>query len=356
MTALKEFSDGEVVTAIYRSYYEQGTAEPPRPYLGASSIGAECNRQLWYNFRWAQQVKFDGRMYRLFQTGHLEEPRMVADLRAIGATVHDRDPLTGKQYNFTDLWGHFRGNADGKAFNIPGGGKQPHILEFKTHSNKSFTALSKQGVANAKPMHYAQMQMYMGWDKTDRALYLAKNKDTDELYAERIKYDPALFMRLQARAQQIIFASTPPSRITDDPAFFICQMCDHKKLCHGNKVAQLSCRTCVYATPTQDGDGSWHCSKYNVKPDYHQQRAGCASHLPIPDLLNYATPEDAGNDWILFSHKQTGKQFTVGVLTPVELHHLPNYSSEEIAAADGGVVTDGFVTDLKTAFPGAKIV
>ena len=106
MPDIADFTD-PVVAAIYEQYEKRGETEKARTYLGASVIGKECKRALWYSFRWAGTESFDGRMLRLFQTGHLAEPRFVADLRSIGATVWDCDPATGKQFGFS----HFGGNG-----------------------------------------------------------------------------------------------------------------------------------------------------------------------------------------------------------------------------------------------------
>lgn len=65
--------------------------------LGASQIGRECERQLWYGFRWATMGEaFDGRMLRLFNRGHREEAVFVEELRGIGCDVRDVDPSTGE--------------------------------------------------------------------------------------------------------------------------------------------------------------------------------------------------------------------------------------------------------------------
>ena len=61
-----------IVAAIYEQYEKRGKSELSRTYLGASIIGKECKRALWYDFRWATRESFDGRMYRLFQTGFAE--------------------------------------------------------------------------------------------------------------------------------------------------------------------------------------------------------------------------------------------------------------------------------------------
>jgi hypothetical protein len=77
---------------------------PPRPHLGASQIGNDCNRALWYSFRWAVWPHFDGRTLRLFDRGQREEAVFVEELRRIGArassfplptlVVTSQDPLT----------------------------------------------------------------------------------------------------------------------------------------------------------------------------------------------------------------------------------------------------------------------
>jgi hypothetical protein len=155
-------------------------------------------------------------------------------------------------------------------------------------------------------MHWIQMNTYMGWTGYERALYAAVNKDTDELYFERVKFDALEFAKTQAKAEAIIFATLPPSRLSDDPAYYKCKMCDHREVCHGIRVPKKSCRTCVHATPTKNGDGSWHCAKYDIAPTHDQQLTGCLAHLPLPPLLQYAEPLDAGEDWIQFRHNGTG--------------------------------------------------
>lgn len=346
----------QLVADIYAQYEKRGESEKSRTYLGASIIGKECKRALWYAFRWAAKEKFDGRMLRLFQTGHLAEPRFVADLRAIGATVYDVNPADGKQFGFVDHGGHARGHMDGAVQGIPGGGKKWHVAEFKTHSAKSFATLKKDGVKKAKPEHFAQMQWYMGKSGMDRALYLAVNKDTDELYSERLEFDKVAFEQIQAKFDSIIFAAEPPAKISQDPKFFLCNWCNFNSICHGHKVPAASCRTCVHSTPERDGDGRWSCAK--AGPDssipVEAQRTGCGQHLPLPFLLTYADAVDAGDGWVEFKRKDSGAEFVVA--TPGSTHpypHFPIYSSHEISAAtDHRAICDPEVEKYRTQFGG----
>ena len=81
--------------AIYAAYVAEA-GDGFRDHLGASIIGKDCERALWYDFRWASRRVFSGRMLRLFDTGKREEDRLVRDLRRTGATVLDADPETGR--------------------------------------------------------------------------------------------------------------------------------------------------------------------------------------------------------------------------------------------------------------------
>ena len=58
-----------VEVAIYKTFTDQGE-DPPREYLGGSLIGHECDRYIWYTYRWAYREEHTGRMRMLFETGH----------------------------------------------------------------------------------------------------------------------------------------------------------------------------------------------------------------------------------------------------------------------------------------------
>ena len=341
-----------LIALIYEQYEKRNEAEQSRTYLGASVVGRECKRALWYSFRWASKEKFNGRLLRLFQTGHLAESRFVSDLRSIGATVYDVNPATGGQYSFSDLGGHMRGSMDGCAHRVPGAGNHWLVLEFKTHSAKSFADLKKKGVEKAKPEHFIQMQVYMGWSSMQRALYLAVNKDTDELYSERLPFDKVVFDKAIAKAESIIFAEQPPPKINDDPKFYLCSWCSHNGVCHGHQVPAVSCRTCVHTTPEREGDGRWSCAKHGPEIPTDFARKGCGDHLPLPFLLTYADAVDAGDGWIEFKRKDNGAVFVVATpSTPALQHDVPRYTTHEISAAsDHRVICDIDIEKFRMTF------
>ena len=165
--------------------HHEAQPEVPRAHLGASTLGHVCDRWLWLSFRWAVQPTFPGRILRLFRRGHEEEANIISDLRAIGVDVRK----VSSQHR-VDFGSHVSGSLDAIIDKgVPEAPKTKHIAEFKTHSKKSFDALSKDGVEKSKPEHFVQMQVYMAGTGIDRALYLAVCKDDDRIYTERVKLD-----------------------------------------------------------------------------------------------------------------------------------------------------------------------
>lgn len=319
------------VAKIYQAY-ENDADEGNRPHLGASLIGRECERQLWLTFRWVDKKKFSGRMLRLFETGQLAEARFVANLRRIGVEVHDVTP-DGKQWRVETLGGHFAGSMDGAGCGFPEAPKTWAVLEFKTHGEKSFKELVAKRVEKAKPEHYAQMQVYMGLTGMDRAMYISVNKNTDELYSEWIHFDSVAFAKLKARAERIITANEPPLRISTDPSWFVCKMCDFQEHCHGDLAPMVNCRTCAHSTPELGGNSLWTCSIAGTSPVEIRidiQRTGCKSHRYIPILLErMGVMKDFVDGDVVYEDKNGGKFYNgdnAGSVTSQEIRDLQEKS------------------------------
>lgn len=284
---LEHYLTPPTVAAIY-AHYVTKRKQAHRQHLGGSQIGNPCARALWYQFRWMDSPVFDGRTLRIFETGDREESRLIENLRAVGVTVWDRDPDTGRQINFTECGGHFALSLDGVGQGFKESG-QPHTLEFKTMNDKNFKTLQKDGVEKSKPVYWAQCQIGMHLADLDRCAFIAVNKNTDEIYMERIKRDLAAGLQLVAKAQEVIFSDKPPAKLNNDPSFYLCKLCDYRHVCHEGKPPEVNCRTCAHATPEQDG--TWTCTKGQAFG------APCVLHLFNP----YAMPwevHDATPDWV----------------------------------------------------------
>lgn len=234
-------------------------------------------------------------MFRLFSHGDIEEKRLVKDLTSIGLKVLSHDPKTGRQFSFKLFGGHFGGSLDGVALGLVEAPNAWHLLEFKTHNDKSFKLLEKKGVREAKPEHFAQMQSYMGMSKEylnaplSRALYLATNKNTDDIYEERIKYEEDEYLKIKTKAKRIIFSNYPLAKISEKPDFYKCKWCNFSEVCHPQqdniKIPEKNCRTCCFSSPKEDG--TWYCEEHQQSLSFKKQVAGCDQHLFLPDLIGY---------------------------------------------------------------------
>ena len=341
--------DSQTVNSIYDASKKQGDAEPKRGYLGASIIGHPCERYLWFYFRGCFHEDFPGRMYRLFDSGDCAEIRFVQDLRKIGCTVHDIDS-SGKQFAVSAFGGHFSGHMDGCALGVPEAPKTWHVLEFKTHSVKSFAKLKKESVQKAKPMHFAQMQAYMGLAKMTRSLYLAVNKDTDELYSERIRFDSEFFDSLMEKAERIIFSDSFPYRIADRPDWYECSYCPAKVICFGGAkkvlpVLYASCRQCCHASPVLGGEASWKCELHDRRLSESDQDKACRNHMALPGILAGCEFTESGkyNDQPWVKVKCKAGEFYYG-----SDEHC--FSSEELMKLSHEDVCNPLLQDAKNLF------
>ena len=298
-------TDHSTSVQIYK-WYESKT-EGHREHLGASLIGHECDRFLWLTFRWAAFPVFEGRVLRLFGTGKREEQRVYEELRAIGVELHTEQD--GKQIECRDDSGHFGGSVDAIGKGFPEGPKTYAVLEVKTANFAASKKLKDKGVKEAKPQHFAQMQVYMGMMKLDRALYFSVNKNTDELYTEWVHADASVFLDLMARSKKIIKSTTTFPTIADSAAKMPCKFCDFAQLCHGEQQAEVNCRTCVHSTP--GADGKWRCNEHEKDLSVEAQRAGCDSHIFIPALVA-GTAIDAGDHFVEYFVEGTGETFKNG--------------------------------------------
>lgn len=308
------------INTFCETYYEQGH----RNHLGASELGEECWRKLWYGFRWTKQERFDGRMMRLFNVGHSAEPRFVTYLKGIGFQVKEFetnilnlhpesddyfwsvefDPGDGlvedvsgyagheaeaikrgikpKQFHISGCNGHYGGSLDGKA--IPPAryeieGEVIFLNEFKTNgTGAKFNDVAKLGLRKAKPMHFAQMSQYGYKMQIKYGMYLIENKNDSHITVQIVELDWNLGAQLEKKANDIINAREPPPRISDNPAWQNCQWCHQKDICHHGATPEKNCRSCRNSIPTENA--TWTCLRFGVIPESYIP-IGCPDWIPI---------------------------------------------------------------------------
>lgn len=257
--------------------YKPSEGKSFRGHLGASQIGRSCDRSIWYGYHWTKDVKFDSRKLRLFNRGHSEESRFCAILESIGCTIMQSDE-NGKQFGVSFVNNNFTGSGDGIAYGVPDVPEGEWcLLEFKTANDKSFKKLVKEGVQLSKPEYFTQVQIYLEGMGLKYALFMSVNKNDDTIHAEIIEANKYVAQHYIERAESIIYAETPPKRISDDFNYFECKWCDYAEICHGNSRSEIdtNCRSCSHSLPSRDVPSQWNCSKYNAAIPKDKALYGC---------------------------------------------------------------------------------
>lgn len=290
-----KFSGESRLSALIDSAWAgKSASEPPREYLGASIIGHPCVRYLWLAFRWASLEWLNGRQERLLETGKREEDIAVENLKKAGVEIIN----TGKDQLDLDFGCHVKGHPDGIILSgVPEASQTKHVWEHKTMSDSNFKNLKKNGVKEAKPLHYAQMQVEMLALDIDRALYQVLNKNDSEIYTERVRLDRDFAENLIRRAQEIVLQDRIPKRLSDKEDWYECRMCKNWGFCFTEmKTPRANCRTCAHFYAEKDD--TCRCNLYdNAVLPYEGQRKGCINHVMHPDLTDWILDDDKSTEY-----------------------------------------------------------
>lgn len=271
---LPTLSPAQIEAELHKRLEEYSLETYPaehRNHLGVSAIGEECWRKLWYEFRWVKLQQAEGRMRRLWNRGHREEPQFENFLLWAGFSLRTIDPATDKQYKLSLVDGHYGGSTDGIAL-IRWLNDFPILVEFKTVGSKYFKEYKEKKLKLTNPKYFSQMSGYGKEFKVKWGLFAAVNKDTDEIYFEFVELDWNHAIELEKKATDIIYAKTPPNKISEQASFWKCKSCTFQGVCHFNERIETNCRSCVNATPGVGG--TWVCNKYgNIPKDFI--KTGC---------------------------------------------------------------------------------
>lgn len=200
--------------------------EKKRDYLGTSILGIECERQLWYTWHEPKR-EHSPRIQMIFDMGHIIEDYLIGLLRAAGLKVWTQTE-DGKQFGFVD--GYVAGHWDGVIQGIPESTK-PHLLEIKSINDKGFQQYVKKGVKVNNKVYWIQMQVYMLKSGLENAQFMMMNKNTCELYFERIKLDAAAADGAILRGEEMIASKERPRRQYKKSTFFKCRFCNWNETC-----------------------------------------------------------------------------------------------------------------------------
>lgn len=253
----------------------------PRPHLGASIVGNQCRRKTAYSFYWAHKTKVEARLNRIFRAGDDIEVRLVQALESIGIDVDIG--VDGEQITVVDETGHAGGSVDGKLTNVPGFEGETLLFEGKSMNHNNYLELVRKGVQLAKPVHYVQMNMYMGRLHLDFALYAAMNKNDSKIHIEIVPFDVDCFEEHKDIEQSVFFAKhiNEFTRISTNPSWFLCKTCDAKDICQGSGDIDRNCRTCKYSEMYPKG--KWFCNFKGCELSPQMQRDGC-THFELSEM------------------------------------------------------------------------
>lgn len=238
METLESILEGDsLVALIDQQILAEHESEPPRHYLGASSIGEECSRKLWYRYN-GHKEKFDAKTLRRFADGHRTEDVILGWIgNCQGIEIYTRGDGE-EQIGFKLYSGRFAGHYDGVGRGFPQAPKTWHIVEVKCVNEKAFEELKKLKSQNEKtaielwkPEYYSQVQIYMHMEGLTRSIHIVATPGARDLISVRTDYNKAHAETMLAKAKRIIDSKQPLERI-GGPTFYKCKMCSFRDICH----------------------------------------------------------------------------------------------------------------------------
>ena len=224
------------VSIAINALLEEGVrevGEPTRGYLGASSIGSECLRQIQFDWMCDQQHPLQAR--DRFSRGHFLEQLSRDHFARARFEFAEQDRL-----KFEALDGLLKGHADGIFVTGPkiADVSYPALWEHKGLASKGFKTIERDGLRQAYPQYAVQVALYQHFLGVDAnpAIFTITNADTCERLHILVPYD-AEFARTWIQRAEIVIQATRAGellpRAYDDPDKWPCKQCSHVKRCWG---------------------------------------------------------------------------------------------------------------------------
>lgn len=225
--------------ALDASLLNKRAGQQPRNYVGASAIGADCERSIQFEFAGAPREKdFAPKTLRKFDFGHMGEELARAWFGDAGFKLVTKNQRTGQLFRFAQLDGRFCGTPDGVFIGGPeiSGVGYPCLWETKSTGAKTFREIEKQGLKKARPGYYAQVAIYQAYlELTDHpAIFTVTNLDSGEQLHLLIPFDAQVAQEMTDRAVRIVKATDAQEllpRPFADASDYRCKMCAFATRC-----------------------------------------------------------------------------------------------------------------------------
>lgn len=295
--------DGDpILEAIDAELERRQRGERPRRYLGGSAIGDECERKLFYSFRWASPTVIGATGLKAIADGHATEALMIQRLQAVpGVELWVEEG--GSQIGFSDLGGHFQGNLDGIISHESVG---TAVWENKAVNVKKFEKLKKlkqddpdNALQKWDVTYFGQAQVYMHYLGIPLHYITVCTPGGRDAMSVVTEYNAQYAEQLIERAKRVVFGQRPAPRLSGDPSWFACKWCSHHAVCHGSALPQVNCRTCGHSTPTEGG--AWRCELHDTILSDDEQHTGCTSHRFLPPLMSGVAVESRDDGTVVYA-------------------------------------------------------
>jgi hypothetical protein len=179
-----------------------------KPDMTPSELAAlQCGRALWFGLKGLAPQFADGPAARAAERGRLARQLVARDLRKAGFKVEWQAPLDcGYIYGLT---------------------RRPHLLEIQAVPEAVFKRLEKFGLGAAIDLEIT-LHSRLALAKMERALFVAENKNTQELHFEKVCFDPDIFQQVRGRLGALRGLAKPPAGCFDEN----CSHCVFRGRCH----------------------------------------------------------------------------------------------------------------------------
>ena len=231
-----------LINDIFAYIESEAAKEPARGYVGASSIGHECELYLWLKFRHPEKAApRKAKLILAANDGHSSEDIAAAYLRQMPGIELTTLNTDRKQHGFSRLDGQYKGHLDGIIKGIPQAPVTPHIWENKSCNEKKFNDLqnkiekygSKAALEQWNYQYYCQAVVNMHHFEINRhymTVWLAGNRD---LITLRTEANPGLAEQLKNKADRVRKYEVPPFGISTNASFYKCkkEFCEFAEKC-----------------------------------------------------------------------------------------------------------------------------
>lgn len=217
------------ISALITKTIAETPQDAPRYYIGASSIGNKCSRAIWYGFVGAESTNPSPSLRTTFDIGKRLESLLLGYMEQSGFNLAHATPENNQLFLQDKDVPVFQGHCDALLL-LPS--SSPMIIEIKTANTASFSKFKAHGLREWREGYYAQLQSYLGMSGYKRGVLLAIDKNTSELHHEWVDYDDIYYHELKMKALAISTIGEPPEKLNRSPLFWICSMCQYRKVCH----------------------------------------------------------------------------------------------------------------------------